>query len=290
MSWKDDDVHFRVVSGPPTYAHHSDDPVIAAPVRRGDDLRGYLVTSADPAGGVLVLLAGYDDEDYVNIHSDHWWRILADGAANGIPAHELFDSLVGTAGPERSGAVGTDIVTFPNTAAVSDALNPPRPDRNSRGGAARGRAASPEVARTPVTREQIDAVLRGVAPSTPEIDARIAALDGAVRVRPAPETVVVALPYDADALPAGAAPGTRVHEPTFLVGTFLTRETVPTGPTMLHLTIPAGTPALYTPPAPAEAGAGTLLLARGLDWEITELGAATVSGRVVSVPPSGDAG
>uniref|UniRef100_UPI002586A1D4 RcpC/CpaB family pilus assembly protein n=1 Tax=uncultured Microbacterium sp. TaxID=191216 RepID=UPI002586A1D4 len=32
------------------------------------------------------------------------------------------------------------------------------------------------------------------------------------------------------------------------------------------------------------------LLARGLDWEITELGAATVSGRVVSVPPSGDAG
>jgi len=263
VSWKDFDLAPRVVSGDPEYGWRSDHPVDAAPVHVGADLVGYLATSVDAAENVLKLFTSASDSDYFNDGSRFWRDRIARAGAQRVPAHEAFRALLGTEGPDGAGRVSAQTERFENTDAIVERLNP---------------GAGP-------TRDEIDAVLRGRARPTPAIQARIAALDEATQVRTAPEDVLVALAYDPATLPAGAAVGTVVHEPTFLTSTFLTGQTRIDAPITLILRVTKGTPALYTPPGPGESGAGILLLGRGIDWQITSLAPGEIQGTVLRTEP-----
>ncbi|MFK3669989.1 hypothetical protein ACI2IX_07430 [Leifsonia aquatica] len=284
MSWKDFDLELNVVGGPRRYEWRSAEPVLAAPVLRDGHLMGYLVTALDPAQDVLALTLSYEHEDYVNGGSRYWTGLINSGAEKGVPAADLFRTLLGAKGPDGAGSVSPTTEQFESTDAVFARLNPDvarrRAQESSRSARAERRVAIPAP-----TRDEIDAVLRGQARPTPEIQARIAALDEATHVRTAPEDVLVALAYDPATLPAGAAVGTVVHEPTFLTSTFLTGQTRIDAPTTLILRVTKGTPALYTPPGPGESGAGVLLLGRGIDWQITSLAPREIQGTVLRAEP-----
>jgi hypothetical protein len=284
VSWKDFDLAPRVVSGEPEYGWRSDNPVDAAPVHVGADLVGYLATSVDASENVLKLFTSAAHSDYFNNGSRFWRDRIARAGAQRVPAHEAFRALLGTEGPDGAGRVSARTERFENTDAIVERLDPGRVrTTNTRGSDRRGPSVS---ARRPApTRDEIDAVLRGQARPTPEIQARIAALDEATHVRTAPEDVLVALAYDPATLPAGAAVGTVVHEPTFLTSTFLTGQTRIDAPTTLILRVTKGTPALYTPPGPGESGAGVLLLGRGIDWQITSLAPREIQGTVLRAEP-----
>jgi hypothetical protein len=111
---------------------------------------------------------------------------------------------------------------------------------------------------------EVDAVLRGEAPPTPEIERMIAHLDGALAGRPTPEPVVVWLPSDEQHL--GGFDGLarrRIVEPTFLMSHLDTPESdYGDAAVVLKLTVPAGVPAAFLAAEPV----GVLMLARGLSW------------------------
>ena|GEM_PF-1062760 len=283
MSWKDFDLELNVVGGPARYEWRSAEPVLAAAVLRDGLVMGYVVTALDPARNVLALTLSYEDEDYVNGASRHWTGLINSGAEKGVPAVDLFPTLLGAEGPAGAGSVSATTERFESTDAVFARLNPDVARRRARESSRADRADRAErgAAVPAPTRDQIDAVLRGEARPTPEIQARIAALDEATQVRTAPEDVLVALAYDPAMLPADAAVGTVVHEPTFLTSTFLTGQTRIDAPTTLILRVVKGTPALYTPPGPGESGAGVLLLGRGIDWRITSLAPGELQGTVL---------
>ena len=280
MSWKDFDLELNVVGGPPRYEWRSAEPVLAAAVLRDGLVMGYLVTALDPARNVLALTLSYEHEDYVNGASRHWTSLINGGAEKGVPAVDLFRTLLGAEGPAGAGSVSATTERFESTDAVFARLNPDVARRRAQESSRAERAERGAAVPAP-TRDQIDAVLRGEARPTPEIQARIAALDEATQVRTAPEDVLVALAYDPAALPSGAVVGTVVHEPTFLTSTFLTGQTRIDAPTTLILHVVKGTPALYTPPGPGESGAGVLLLGRGIDWRISSLAPGELQGTVL---------
>ena len=120
--------------------------------------------------------------------------------------------------------------------------------------------------------QEVDAVLRGEAATTPEIDAMIANLDHALAGRPTPDPIVVWLPTDAAHLGGlDDLEGRRVMEPTFLQVRFDTPEAqYGDAAVVLKLRGPAGVPAVYLSPG-GEADAGVLLLGRGLTWTATRV-------------------
>ncbi|OJX72194.1 hypothetical protein [Leifsonia sp. 71-9] len=280
MRWNDFDLELNVVGGPPRYEWRSAEPVLAAAVLRDGLVMGYLVTALDPARNVLALTLSYEHEDYVNGASRHWTGLINSGAEKGVPAVDLFRTFLGAEGPAGAGSVSATTERFESTDAVFARLNPDVARRRAQESSRAERAERGAAVPAP-TRDQIDAVLRGEARPTPEIQARIAALDEATQVRTAPEDVLVALAYDPAMLPANAAVGTVVHEPTFLTSTFLTDQTRIDALTTLILRVTEGTPALYTPPGPGESGAGVLLLGRGIDWRITSLAPGELQGTVL---------
>jgi hypothetical protein len=283
VNWKDFDLAPRVVAGPPRYGWRTENPVEAAPVYVGDDLVGYIATSTDASENVLNFFLVMANSDYFNNGSYFWRDRINAAAARQVPVHDAFRSLLGAEGPEGSGRVSAQTERFENTDAIVERLDPGRARATNARGSDR-RVRSSEGRGSGPTREQIDAVLRGQARPTPEIQARIAALDEATHKRPAPEDILVALAYDPATLPDGAAVGTVVHEPTFLTSTFFTRETRIDAPTRLVLRVVKGTPALYTPPRPGEGGAGVLLLGRGIDWQITSLTPGEIRGTIIGGP------
>jgi hypothetical protein len=277
MSWKDFDLAPEVVSGPPRYGWRTDNPVEAAPVYVGADMVGYVAASVDPSENVLKLFTSKVDSEYFNNGSHFWRDRINDGAADRVPVQEAFRALLGAEGPAGSGRVSAQTERFENTDAVVERLNPgPAQAATERGSDRRAPAPTPAP-----TREQIDAVLRGQARPTPEVQARIVALDEATHLRPAPDDILVALAYDPATLPNGAGVGTVVFEPTYLTSTFFTPQTRIDAPTRLILRLIAGTPALYTPPGPGEPGAGVLLLGRGIEWQITSVAPGEIQGTVL---------
>ncbi|GIT80506.1 hypothetical protein LLS1_21750 [Leifsonia sp. LS1] len=276
MSWRDFDLAPKVVSGAPEYGWRTANPVDAAPVQLGDDVVGYIATSVDATENVLKMFTSAANPDYFNNGSRFWRDRIAAAGAQQVPAHDTFRALLGTDGPEGSGRVSAQPERFENTDAIVERLDPGRVRPSSARSRERGSAP---------TRDEIDAVLRGRGRPTAEIQARIAALDEATHRRPAPDDVVVALPYDTSTIPGDAAVGTIVHEPTYLTSTFLTGETRIDAPTRLVLRVTKGTPALYTPPAPGERGAGVLLLGRGIDWQITSIAPGEIQGTVLRAEP-----
>jgi hypothetical protein len=111
---------------------------------------------------------------------------------------------------------------------------------------------------------EVDAVLRGEAPPTPEIEQMIANLDGALAGRPTPDPVVVWLASDAQHIgDVDGLAGRRVTEPTFLMTHLDTPESdYGDAPVVLKLRVPAGVPAVFLSAEPV----GVLMLARGLTW------------------------
>lgn len=250
----------------------------------GADLVGYIATSVDASENVLKLFTRAADADYFNSGSRYWRDRIAIAGAHRIPAHDTIRAMLGAAGPEGAGRVSAQTERFDSTDALVERLDPGRTRPQNVRGSER-RLPDQLQQRGGPTREQIDAVLRDQARPTPEIQARIAALDEATHVRTAPEDVLVALAYDPATLPAEAAVGTVVHEPTYLTSTFLTGQTRIDAPTTLILRVTKGTPALYTPPQPGEPGAGVLLLGRGIDWQITALAPGEIQGTVLRAEP-----
>lgn len=111
---------------------------------------------------------------------------------------------------------------------------------------------------------EVDAVLRGEAAPTPEIEQMIANLDGALAARPAPEPVVVWLASDEQHLGGfDSLSERRITEPTFLMTHLDTPESdYGDAKVVLKLRIPAGVPAVFLAAEPV----GVLMLARGLSW------------------------
>ncbi|KAA9108295.1 hypothetical protein [Microbacterium rhizomatis] len=103
----------------------------------------------------------------------------------------------------------------------------------------------------------------------------MALIDSALAVRPTVDPIVVTLTGASARIPDDPAPGTRTFEPSFLTS-YLTGKDYRPFPqaTVVRLLIPEGTPALFQEPALPD-NPGTLLLGRGIEWEID---------RVVTLP------
>jgi hypothetical protein len=141
------------------------------------------------------------------------------------------------------------------------------------------------------SREQIDAALRGEARMSARVRRAVEQLDSALAVRPTPTTLVVTLTCSRASLPDPLVPGVRVTEPAYLDASLVADLTLPPGAeVVVKLEVPPGVPALYLESSiPGEAS--TLLLARGLEWEVLRVIHASaplvVTARVV---PRGDRG
>jgi hypothetical protein len=116
---------------------------------------------------------------------------------------------------------------------------------------------------------EVDAVLRGEAPPTPEIEQMIANLDGALAGRPTPDPVVVWFASDEQHLGGFEGLADRlITEPTFLMTHLDTPESdYGDAAVVLKLRVPAGTPAVFLAAEPV----GVLMLARGLRWKASRV-------------------
>lgn len=152
-----------------------------------------------------------------------------------------------------------------------------------------GDIAAEAMSGSPVSRRTLDAGLRGQVPASPAMVAQISSLDQALQRQPVPTTIVAT---------RGTSLSSWPGEPEALKGEIFTeRAFLPVllgnidGPDVecvVHFTVPAGVPAVFVP-GPDEATLGTLLLARGLEWEVDHVeqsanGIWRVGARIVGAP------
>lgn len=252
------------------YAPRASGAVTALPILDGREVRGYVWFADDPAenaAGTVGVLRG--DPAGGNSVVPRAGR-LRDAYAEGLSARDAVLGLAGTSDPDpRLGVVQTETASWPSLDALRAAANPPgsTPVPEGRG---RGAAARPAMVRPlDSDRDEIDAVLRGEAESTPAVRARIEALDAALAGRPTPDPVVVWLPASAAHLgdPDGLE-GRTFEEPTYLRTRFDTKDAdFGEAAVVVKLRVPAGVPALWLEHAGGDpAAAGLLLLGRGLRW------------------------
>lgn len=270
MGWLDDDLHPKLVGERTDYFYGTQAEVLALPITANGQLEAYAFFSVDPAenaaGFVYRMTGPFPAKD--------WYAHLAVQYAAGVSAEDAISRLRGAVSPDGVWEVATELRSAPDKDTLRAELNP------SANGELRSTQNEPAASHA-----SVDAVLRGEARSTREVDAAIANLDQAVSVRPTAEPLVVAMPRTLASLPADLQPGTLVTEPTFLRTVLSTRETAfPDAEAVLTLRIEPGTPAVFVEPENSGTP-GTLLLGRGLTWEITgavtELTPTAVFGRVV---------
>lgn len=200
---------------------------------------------------------GRSSGDFEPGGSRYWSGRLRALFEQGVPAHEALETLRGAEGEPGRGRVGSEWRQFATRQELIEFLEPERAARPGRG--VRGGRFS---------REAIDAVLRGEARPTPETDAMIRDLDAALSVESTPEPLLVSLGRARANLPEDLRPGTRVHEPAFLLtdlsnGSGSAQE----GEVSVSLRVPSGIPALFMP-SEIPLAPGTLMLARGLAWRV----------------------
>lgn len=255
MALFDDDLRPTLVSEPTTYFYGTQSEVLAAPITIDGTVEGYVfagVDAAENAGGLVFRMPGV----FTAVALKHWRDELKRLFAEGVPALAAVTSLLGTTGPDGAGRVGDELFRAVSKSVLKAELNP------REAVPARGGRVDPAL---------IDAVLRGEASPSPEVTAAIEGLDSALRIKPTPDDLVVALVRDPAALPTDLAPGVIVEEPTYLNTVIRTDATsFPGAAGVLYLRVPAGTPALYVP-APLPDHPGTLLLARGLRWRAVQV-------------------
>lgn len=124
-----------------------------------------------------------------------------------------------------------------------------------------------------VTYRQINDALRREAPCPPNVAAHIQALDSALGLRPTPEAItatrVTGISHWATA-PEDLVEGDVFSEPAYL-STSLGSPGLSGGDAVMHLRIPARTPALWVEDYGAYGAAEReLLLGRGLRWRVTQ--------------------
>ncbi|MFC5338796.1 hypothetical protein [Leucobacter denitrificans] len=96
----------------------------------------------------------------------------------------------------------------------------------------------------------------------------MAEIDETLELRPTPEAIVVTLVPTSARIPTALTQGDRVFEPSYLMSFLMgLSEPVEDIPLLVRLSVPAGTPALFQEPA-LPGNPGTLLLARGIEWEV----------------------
>jgi hypothetical protein len=262
----DEDVQGRAVGGPPRYDFGARGPVFAVPVARDGETVAYLFHGSDDepdAAGLISRMQG----DFQPAGSGHWLGVLRELRAQEVPAAQAIQSLLGATGPVPAGRVGSELRRYESKSELEALLNPERRDSTrGRGGAEPSRGAG-----SGVTRSAIDAALRGQTPLPPPVAERVAAIDSALAVKPTPEAVVVAMTPASAVIPDDLAPGVRVFEPSFLT-TYLAGadERFPNQPIVVRLRVPAGIPALFQEAA-LPGSPGTLLLGRGVEWEVDRI-------------------
>ncbi len=257
MARWDEDVEGRAVSPLRNYHAGATGAVVAAPILRGSTVDGYLYRGV----GAESQRAGIDarrGSDFDPAGAKYWRALLRERFSEGVPAAEAFDLLLGAAGPEEAGRVGSETVQFPSRQALFDALNPQaaRSEDRRTGSAARA------------TPSEIDSVLRGETRPSEAVETAIRDMDLALVQRPTPDPVLVSMTRDRGSLPESLTTGTVVQEPTYLV-TELTSDarSIIGGDVLITLRVPSGVPALIQPPA-LPAHPPRLLLARGLSWRV----------------------
>lgn len=274
MSRWDEDVEARAVGPLKNFHAGAVGPLLALPITRDEIVDGYLyVGTGGESGraGVQGRLSG----DFEPAGSRYWSGRLRELFEQGVPALEAVESLRGVQGDAGLGQVGAELRRFASRQALIDALDPHRAGRSD-----------VSCRRAQVSRSEVDAVLRGEARPTPEIETAIRELDAALSKKPTPEPLVVAQGRARASLPAVLEPGTTVDEPAYPL-TFLTNDSAsaPVGEVLVTMRVPAGTPALFLPSEiPAESG--TLMLARGLSWRVVRVfdgpDRTVVTGEIVS--------
>lgn len=137
--------------------------------------------------------------------------------------------------------------------------------------------------------KDINGFLRGQNPGSPAVDSHIAAMDRALGVRPTPENLEVIRETGASAFdrPVEMLPGSVQHDPAYLstaLGPDPTFDVTQTKP-VLHLDVPAGTPAMYMDGVSRFPSERELLLGHGLSYQVDRVenigGRWHIYGRVV---------
>ena len=254
----DDDMQARVVSGPAHYDFAARGPVAAVPVELEGRVVGYLFHGLQGEEGSAGLITA-SGTDFVPEGSGHWLKALRALKERDVSAADAVASLLGTAGPGQAGHVGPSLQTYDGKHALDQELNPQK-------AAAQLRGRGTETA--DVSRQAVDAALRGQMPMTPAVAERVANMDAALQQRPTPEPVLVALTPATSRIPDDLASGARVQEASFLISYLAGTDHPFVGvDTVVWLRVPEGTPALFQEPA-LPTDPGTLLLGRGLTWEV----------------------
>ncbi|MCK6066612.1 MULTISPECIES: hypothetical protein [Microbacterium] len=272
--FSDEDFSGKVSGDLPTYHAGPRGPIRAVAIRREGVVEAYLFHGVDGDEKDAAGLISRREGDFQPQGSGYWIEELRRRHDDGVPAAEAVASLAGTAGPAYAGAADTSFESFESKASAREALEPRRDDAPRRN--------EPEAKRP--ERTEIDAALRAGGALAPRIAESVRALDSALQVRPTPEPVVVTLVRSRDSLPTDLTMGTRIHEPAYLLSLLAGQDVLPPeAEVVVKLHVPAGVPALYQDASlPGEPG--TLLLARGLDWEVLRVidmpGQIVVTGRV----------
>ena len=276
MSRFDEDMHPRVVSGPPRFNFAAYGAVYAVPVVLDGRTVAYIFHGGQDepdSAGVITTTSGA-----LPPHgSKHWSDALQRSKAAGVPAADAVRSLLGAVGPEGAGVVGTELRRYDGKAVLDAELNPHKA------------APAPRRDAPQSSRELLDAALRGEREVTRDIRAQVERLDTALSAKPTPDALLVALTGASARIPDELRAGTRVFERSFLPS-YLAKTGVRFAgiPLVVWLRVPAGTPALFTEPA-LPGDPGVLLLGRGIEWEVDRVidleGQKVVTARVVDRRP-----
>jgi hypothetical protein len=220
---------------------------------------------------------------------------LADGAGGegagtgGGTPNRIAELLSGGGGPSGAGDI-TDAARVPGDAGASDV----RSFRGNPEGAAYGQStwADAQTTMTPDEREalwnysgenppgvsdppdyrDINGFLRGKNPGSPAVSDHIASMDRALSIKPVPEDLEVIRETGTSAFdrPVEMLPGSVQHEPGYLstaLGPDPTFDVTQTKP-VLHLDVPAGTPAMYMDGLSQFPSERELLLGHGLSYQV----------------------
>lgn len=129
--------------------------------------------------------------------------------------------------------------------------------------------------------KDINGYLRGQRPGTPEVIDHVASMDRALTIKPVPENLEVIRETGASAFdrPVEMLPGSVQREPAYLstaLGPDPTFDPTATKP-VLHLDVPAGTPAMYMDGVSKFPSERELLLGHGLSYQVDRV--ENISGR-----------
>jgi hypothetical protein len=103
--YRDEDMQFRRVAGPPLYQHTAEGPVRYVVVANEDGVLGYLwVSDAADAAGYVARRSGGD----VAMNSGGYWlRKLRPGKAEGLPPSQALATLPVDSGSPMTGRIVT---------------------------------------------------------------------------------------------------------------------------------------------------------------------------------------